>query len=190
VTEIDPAFPMDRVLTEETRAHITSAYRRLLSAPESDYEEVEVTEELPLGVEVLHLQQFEDNSVHADVLLDHGDGPTLVTDDVEECPHHVEGEEFSTLAAFGEEYAALEKDLVEVSALMCDLPEYDDELEKYAIGGVGFRNLTCYDGVLTFTFAFEVADVIVQAYRDYEHELGEQVGIPIDPSVEELVEEG
>ncbi|WP_137287718.1 hypothetical protein [Halorussus salinisoli] len=188
MTKIDSVFPIDRVLTDETRAHIMSAYRRLLSAPESDFEEVEATEGLPLDIEVLHLQQFEDNSVHADVLLDHGDGPALVTDDVEECPHHVEGEEFSTLAVLGEEYAALEKDLVEVSALMCDLAEYHDELEKYAIGGVGFRNLSCCDGLLTFTFAWEVEDVIVRMYRDYEHELGEQVGISVDPSVEEMVE--
>ncbi|WP_382208983.1 hypothetical protein [Halorussus caseinilyticus] len=54
---------MDRVLTDETRTRIMSAYRRLLSAPESDYEEVEATDGPLLDAEVLHLQQFEDNSV-------------------------------------------------------------------------------------------------------------------------------
>jgi len=145
VTEIDPCLSAGSRADRGERPRITSAYRRLLSAPESDYEEVEVTEELPLGVEVLHLQQFEDNSGHADVLLDHGDGPTLVTDDVEECSHHAEGEEFSTLAALGEEYAALEKDFVEVSALMCDLPEYD-ELQMSAIDGQSSRTVRVSTG--------------------------------------------
>ncbi|MFC4452093.1 hypothetical protein [Halorussus aquaticus] len=71
-----------------------------------------------------------------------------MTDEVAECSHHVEGEEFSTRTTLSEEYAALEKDLVEVSALICDLPEYDDELQKYAIGGVGFLNLSCFGEVL------------------------------------------
>jgi hypothetical protein len=179
---------MDRVLTDETRTRIMRAYRQILSAPGEDLEEIEVTEDLPLGVNVLHLQRFEDYSIHAEVYLDHGDGPTLVTDEVEDCPHHTDGDELSTLAALGDEYAQLEKDLMEVSALMCDLPEYEAELEEYAIDRAAFQNLFCYDGLLTFTFGFHVADVIVEAYQDYEHELGEQLGIPIDPSAEELVE--
>ena len=111
----------------------------------------------------------------------------LVADEVVDCPHHTEGDQLSTLADLGDDYADLETDLIEVAALMCDLPEYEAELEQYVVGRIAFELTSCYEGLLTFTFGFRVADVIVQAYQDYEHELGERVGIPIDPSVDELV---
>lgn len=150
MTGPDPDFPMDRVLTDETRKRIMGAYRRLLSASDGT-KDVEVADGLPRDVDVLLLQRFDDNSIHAQVLLDHGDGPTLVTDDVEDCPNHTEGDQLSTLADLGKDYAELEMDLLEVSALMCDLPEFEDELEQYAIDRVAFQNLYCVDGLLTFT---------------------------------------
>ena len=75
--------------------------------------------------------------------------------------------------------------ITEVAALMCDLPEDEEELEQHVTDRVAFQLSACYEGLLTFAFRFRVADVIVQAYQDDEHELGEQVGIPIDPSVGE-----
>lgn len=188
MAEIDSDFPMDRVLTDETRKRIMRAYRRVLSASDPDIEEMEeLTDDLPLDVRTIVIQRFDDNSIHVEVHLDHGDGPPLITDDVDGCPHHTDDEQLSTLADLGEDYADLEKDLVEVSALMCDLPESHEELQGYVIDRTAFQNLFCFDGLLTFTFGFHVADVIVEAYQDFEHELGEQLGIPIEPSVEELV---
>lgn len=59
------------------------------------------------------------------------------------------------------------------------------ELQRYVHKAV-FQNISCYDGLLTFTFGLRVADVIVEPYQD--HKQGEWVGIPIEPSVEELVD--
>jgi hypothetical protein len=179
---------MDRVLTDETRSRIMRGYRQLLAAPDSDHEAVEITEEVPLDAGVILLEHFEDNSVHAEVLMTREEHPPLVTDDVDDCPHHPDGDELSTLGDLGEDYAALEMDLLEVSALMCDLPEHQEELERYVVGDrVAFESLFCFSGLLTFTFAFRVADGIVAAYQDFEHELGEQVGIPIEPLGDELI---
>lgn len=62
------------------------------------------------------LKRFDDNIVHAKVLLDHGESPTLATDVMNNCPLHTGGDNLSTLAALGEDYADLEKDLLEASA--------------------------------------------------------------------------
>ncbi|NEU58730.1 hypothetical protein [Halorussus sp. MSC15.2] len=87
----------------------------------------ELTDELPLDIDVLLIKRFDDNVVHAEVLIKHDDHPELATDEVEDCPHHADGDRLSTLANMGEEYADLEQNLLEVSSLMCDLPEFEDE---------------------------------------------------------------
>jgi hypothetical protein len=177
---------MDRVLTDEMRSEIQSAYRRNLSTSGPDVE-TDLADGLPLDVDVILLRRFEETIVHAEVLIEREAHPELVVDHVEDCPHHADGDRLSTLADLGEEYADLERDLLEVSALTCDLPEFEDELQKY-VDRAAFQSLSCYEGLLSFTFEIRMADVIVQAYQDFEHELGEQVGIPIEPSVEEMVE--
>lgn len=73
MTEIASICPMDHVLPDETRTRIMrgfrrSGFRRILSAPGSDIEEVEIAEGLPLDVDVILLTRFEDNSMHADIL--------------------------------------------------------------------------------------------------------------------------
>ena len=110
----------------------------------------------------------------------------LFVDDAIDCPHHVDGDRLSTLADLGVEYADLAQDLLEVAVLMCDLPEFEPELQHY-VDRVAFQSLSCYERLLTFTYEIRMADVILQAYQDFEHELGERVGIPIEPSVEEMV---
>ncbi|MFC4550085.1 MULTISPECIES: hypothetical protein [Halorussus] len=181
-------WPIDGILTDETRSKIQSAYRHNLSTSGPGIEETELTDGLPLDVDAFLLSRFEDNFVHAEVHIVCKDHPELVVDVVEDCPYHVDGDRLSTLADLGEEYADLEQDLLEVSALMCNLPEFEEELQQYVVDRVAFQSLTCYEGLLTFSFGFWVADVIVQSYQDFEHELGERVGIPIEPSVEELVD--
>ncbi|NEU58729.1 hypothetical protein [Halorussus sp. MSC15.2] len=52
---------------------------------------------------------------------------------------------------------------------------------------MAFQSLSCYEGLLAFTFEIRMAEVIVQTYQDFEHELGGKVGIPIEPSAEELI---
>jgi hypothetical protein len=187
MVEIDPSFPADRVLTEQSRANLMSGFRAVLSTGDEWDDHEVVLSDTEVGELVLLLTcETNQNTVQVQLLLNREDHPELVTDDVADCPHHVEGEELSILGELGSEYVDLEKDLVEVAALMCDLPEYKEELDNYTIGRTGFRNLTCYDGLLNFSFMCHVPEPIITAYSDYMYELGERIGLPIDPSVEEL----
>lgn len=141
-----------------------------------------------LEIEHMGIERFEDDSIHFEVVVPHSDSLELITDDVEGCEHHVDGESLSTLSDLGESYADLERDLIELSAVICDLPDTNVELRKYVFDDrVSFENLYCYDGYLRFTFGFVVSSIISCLYQDYEYEIGHRVGIPIDPSADELL---
>ncbi|MFC7197297.1 hypothetical protein ACFQL4_26045 [Halosimplex aquaticum] len=73
--------------------------------------------------------------------------------------------------------------------MMVDLPEHPDEREQYIYGDLNFCNTACYEGMLIFTFIYEPAKYVRQSYQDAAFQLGRKVGIPVDPNVEELVED-
>lgn len=171
MSKLNTDWPMDRVLTDEMRSKIQSTSRWNLSTSRPRAE-TELTDGLPLDVDVLLLRRFEETLLHVEILIERDEHPELVVDDAMDCPHHIDGDRLSTLADMGAEYADLEQDLLEVTALMCELPEYDPELERY-VDRVAFQSVMCGEGLLTFRFEVRIVDVIVQLYQDYEHELGE-----------------
>ncbi|APX98498.1 hypothetical protein BB347_17435 (plasmid) [Natronorubrum daqingense] len=185
---------MDRILESDHERSIKQAFRTALSQPTpeiTDVTTIEFDDEMDLlDVERMALERFEDNSIHFGVVIPHPEDVALLTDEVECCPHEhraMEGE-LSTLAELGDSYADLERDLIELTALMCDLPETPREMQKYVFDErLSFDNLYCIGGRLTFTFGVMVSSIVIQLYQDYEHEIGQRVGIPIDPSTDELV---
>ncbi|WP_115797669.1 hypothetical protein [Halorussus rarus] len=111
MSKLNTDWPMDRVLTDEMRSKIKSAFRRNLSTS-GPRAETELTDGLPLDVDVILLRRFEETLLHVEVLIERDEHPELVVDDAMDCPHHVDGDRLSTLADMGEEYADLEQDLL------------------------------------------------------------------------------
>lgn len=66
MTKLNTDWPMDRVLTDEMRSKIQSAFRRNLSTS-GPRAETELTDGLPLDVDVLLLRRFEETLLHAAV---------------------------------------------------------------------------------------------------------------------------
>ncbi|WP_459191571.1 hypothetical protein [Halosimplex sp. J119] len=185
--EIGETWTGERVLNDETRARIKSAIRGLLTLKEPQDDLEELTEDLPLEVNQLNISYAPEYILEFDLFVDHPDGMTFVTDEPIDCPHHESGEPLSTLAELGEDYAALEKDLLEVICLMADLPEFPDDREEYVFGDFAFTNLFCYDGTLAFTFMCPVNYPARKMYQDGAFELGRKVGIPVDPSTDKII---
>lgn len=186
--QLSESWSGDRVLDESTRARIKSALRGLLTLkePEDDFEEL--TDDLPLEVHQINITYAPNYVLEFDLYVDHPEGLTLATDDPIDCPHHTRDEPLATLAELGDDYAALEKDLLEVICLMADLPETEIEREEYVFGDFAFTNLFCYDGTLGFSFMCPVNYPTRRMYQDGAFELGRKVGIPIEPDAKELLE--
>ncbi len=153
------------MLSEDLRKRIQSTLRSLLSTRNPDGELVEITEDLPFEVTQFNITHYVDHSFGFELFVNHSDDVTLVTDDVVDCVHHAEGHPLSTLAELGENYEALEKDLLETIAVMVDLPEHPDDRERHLYGDLAFTN-TCYDVCLIFTFLYDPGKHIRGIYQD------------------------
>lgn len=94
------------------------------------------------------------------------DGLGLATADVVDCEDHIDDEGLSSLAALGDDYAALEMDLLEVIVLMIDLPEFPEERRDYVLGDFAFLNVSCHEGTLIFSVVCAIDAPTRTLYQD------------------------
>lgn len=183
----DPRLPPDRVLSDEEVRSLKRGFREILSLPDSETDTAVELDTPPLDFKTWTVQGFSDNYFHFSLTREHDNGVKLVADHVENCPDHVDGEDPSTIADLGDEYADLEADLIEWVIHVCNLPEVEEELERYVPDRIAFLLLRCFDQHLQFTFAFYVGEPTRRVYQNYEYEVGNLLRIPVEPSVDALV---
>jgi hypothetical protein len=176
------------ILTDTQHIELKAAFRRVLSAPRTNRTVADLSD-VPEEIDTLRLTRDPGQRVSVTVSVSHEryDSISLVTDDVRACPHHTTDTALSTLGEVSERCARLEAELLHITTLMCDLPDDDPALLTYVEGDrVCFANRHCLDGVLTFTFTVHVPDPVLSSYEDFEYELGERLGILIDPDTTTL----
>ncbi len=161
----------------------------LLATKDADGELVEITDGLPFAVTQFNITYYVDGTLGFELFVEHPDEVTLVTDDVVDCVHHAQGNPLSTLGALGEDYEALEKDVLETIAVMVDLPEHPDDREQHVYGDLAFSNTACYGGSLIFTFLYDPGEHVRGLYQDAAFGVGRQIGIPVEPGTTEMLEE-
>ncbi|WP_415381610.1 hypothetical protein [Halosimplex sp. TS25] len=177
------------MLAEDTQPQIQAALRTLLATKDPSDEFVEITSGLPLAVSQLNVTYYVDGTLGFELFVEHPEEVTLVTDDVVGCAHHAPGDPLSTLGELGDDYEALEKDLLETVAVMVDLPEHPDDREQYVYGDLAFTNSVCYDGNLIFTLLYEPGKHVRGLYQGAAFGVGRRIGIPVEPETTEMVEE-
>lgn len=179
----EQAAPSKAILTTEQRRAICDAFRDVLAAPRTSER---LTEHVNLGqYGELDIQRPHDPEIHLHLNTSHVDGPSLTTGEVTDCPQHQDGWDRSTLADLGPEYAALKRELLAVACEMCNLPRDGEGLIDRVMGPIEFQNTTCHAGVCTFTFVCFVAYPVLRVYQYRDVALADQLGIPIDPSIDE-----
>lgn len=185
----DPQLPPDRVLSDEEVRSLERGFRQILSLPDSETDTAVELDNPPMDFEGWAIQGFSDNYFHFNLIKEHENDGELVADHVENCPDHVDGEDLSTIADLGDEYTDLEADLIERVIYTCNLPEVEEELERYVPDRIAFQLISCFDQRLEFTFSFYVHQTTRRVYQDYEYEVGNRFRIPVEPSVDELVDD-
>jgi hypothetical protein len=207
--ELDLSTNDCRILTEVERRQVKEAFRKIMSTYDSNpysatFENVSVDIAPFSGITsiTLHRRIVESppDLVLFRVYVDHSaiDQPvTTVADRAGETSHapdcskhpNPENDETEALGTLGEDWYDLERDLLELTATMVDLPahieSWDDHVFKEELR---FTAVNCGDQEIQFTFGFFPPEHVFAIYRDADTELAEEVGIPLEPSIDEMID--